>query len=109
MRVIIRHGVSRGCVALKCAVWLAIVMMTVGARADFWEFWGQVPTVNGAAPRMATDGTNIYYTTLLDGVYRATLADRDFSLMPMTGFPLWDANSNTNGFAVVSVATTPQG
>lgn len=79
------------------------------SRADSWNFWGQVFVNNAAVSRLATDGTNIFYSTALDGVYRATVADRNFSLMPMTGFPLWDANANTNGFAVANVAATPQG
>lgn len=91
------------------AAYLVIVLMAASVRADNWSYWGQVSVANGAVARLATDGTNMFYSTALDGVYRAMFADRNFSLMPMTGFPLWDANSNTNGFAVASVAATPQG
>ena len=92
---------------------LALIYFTaisqLSARADNWTFWAQVPAATVNAPQLANDGTNIYFTTLLDGVYRATLADRNFSLMPMTGFPLWNATTNTNGFAVQHISTTPQG
>ncbi len=81
----------------------------VSAPADSWSYWGSIPVSNGSGPKLATDGTNIYYTTYLDGVYRATLVDKMFTRLPMTGFPLWDAITNTNGFAVVNVAATPQG
>ena len=93
-------------------LWLCLllpVFTALAARADSWTYWGQVSGANAIGPRLATDGTNIYYSTLLDGVYRATLADRNFSLLPMTGFPLWDANTNTNGFALTQIASTPQG
>jgi len=94
---------------VKCAVGLAVLLMAVSARADYWTYWGQVSISNGAGARLTTDGTNILYSTFLDGVYRATLADRAFSLMPMTGFPLWDANTTTNGYALASIAITPHG
>jgi hypothetical protein len=91
------------------AVWVALWLWAAAAHADNWNYWGQVLVTTGAGPKLATDGTNIFYSTILDGVYRATLANRNFSLMPMTGFPLWDANTNTNGFAVANIATTPLG
>ncbi len=83
------------------------------ARADTWSHWADVilsnPQFGGSGAKLATDGTNIYYSTILDGVYRATLADGNFSAMPLTGFPLWDANTITNGLAVTAIAATPQG
>lgn len=79
------------------------------ARADSWSYWGHVSATSAAGPKMSTDGTNIFYSTFLDGVYRATLADKVFTAMPMTGFPLWEANTNPNGFACANVAVTPQG
>ena len=98
---------------IQRVVLLAVIFSTLlspyCARADSWTYWGQVAGANVNGPKLATDGTNIFYSTLLDGVYRATLADRNFSLMPMTGFPLWNANTNTNGFAVQHLTTTPQG
>ncbi len=85
------------------------------ARADGWNYWGQVyvnynpyATISFST-RLATDGTNLFYSTVLDGVYRAALADQQFSPMPMTGFPLWDGAVNTNGYAVQNLAVTPQG
>lgn len=83
------------------------------ALADTWQLWANVslpgaPSGAGGA-QLANDGTNIYYSTILNGVYRATLANGNFSAMPLTGFPLWDANTNTNGFAVQYLAATPQG
>src|SRR4051794_32586984 len=94
---------------LSVAIFCAASSLLCARADDTWEYWASVPTVNASAPKLATDGTNIYFSTLLDGVYRATLDDRNFSLMPMTGFPLWDANTNTNGFAAQNIATTPQG
>lgn len=100
---------------------LARLLLSVGlllsqfptARADSWTPWGQVFIPNmifgTQAANLATDGTNMYYSTLLDGVWRASFSDRQFSPMPMTGFPLWDASTNTNGFAVWHLAITPQG
>ncbi|MFM2296121.1 MAG: hypothetical protein RLZZ350_2534 [Verrucomicrobiota bacterium] len=83
------------------------------ARADTWSHWTDVTLVNaqlgGAGPKLATDGTNIFYATYMDGVYRAALADGNFSPLPLTGFPLWDANTQTNGLAVSAIAATPQG
>ncbi len=98
-------------------VWLlALIGLEVGAvnsRADGWNYWSQVFIANqqfgNNGTKLATDGTNLYYSTALDGVYRATLADRNFSVLPLTGFPLWDANTNTNGYAVTHIAATPQG
>ena len=83
------------------------------SRADTWSHWTDVAIpgaqFGGAGAQLATDGTNIYYLTILDGVYRASLADGNFSVLPLTGFPLWDANTNTSGFAVQRIAATPQG
>lgn len=91
----------------------AWLLAGAAARADTWSLWANVnltsPQLGGAGGRLANDGTNIFFSTYLDGVYRATLADKNFSGMPLTGFPLWDANTNTNGFAVSAVAATPQG
>jgi len=92
---------------------LAILLMATSVRADGWNYWGHVNIQNaqagGAGAQLAIGGTNIYYSSLLDGVYCASLDDRNFSPLPMTGFPLWDANSNTNGFAVQHLVVTPQG
>lgn len=83
--------------------------MTLSVCAGSWNYWGQVQVNNGAGARLTTDGKNILLSTYLDGAYRAALADQDFSHLPMTGFPLWDASTNPNGFAVTSAALTPQG
>ena len=96
--------VTSGLVALT-ANWIGLCV----GHGDGWTHWGSVPATNAVSPRLATDGTNIYYSTLLEGVFRATLVDKVFALMPMTGFPLWDANSNTNGFGLWNLAVTPSG
>ncbi len=88
------------------------LFIALTVRGDGWSFWSSVPLGGGfptASAKLATDGTNIYYSTLLSGVWRASLADRSFTQMPLTGFPIWDGNTNTNGFAVWNLATTPQG
>ena len=91
------------------AICLAASLM-FSARADNWSYWGYAPpNLHGSGSQLATDGTNLYYSTILDGVYRATLADQQFAAMPLTGFPLWDATNNPNGFAVTQIAATPQG
>ncbi len=86
---------------------------TFRASADTWSHWTDVAIPNAqfgaSGAQLATDGTNIFYSTLLDGVYRTTFANGYFSAMPLNGFPLWDANTNTNGFAVQHLAATPQG
>lgn len=83
------------------------------ARADSWTVWGQVYisnlTYGAASAKLATDGTNLFYSTLLDGVYRASLADHQFTPMPLTGIPMWDAVTNTNGYAVWNLAVAPHG
>jgi len=94
---------------------LAILFLATAVRADSWSYWGQVNTPatnNGSVvTQMATDGTNLYYATLVYGVWRASFADptHTFTEMPMTGFPLWNANTNTRGFAEWYLSTTPQG
>ena len=92
---------------------LAVFLMAVSARADRWNYWGQVSIPNmqfgTQSAQLATDGTNLFYSTLIDGVYRAALADQNFSPMPLTGFPIWDANTNTNGFAIGNLAVAPHG
>src|ERR1039457_4657380 len=97
----------------KRARGLAIFLMIASARADGWSNWGSVsipnPQFGSVGAQLATDGTNLFYSTLIDGVYRAALADQKFSPMPLTGFPLWDANMNTNGFAVGNLAVAPHG
>ena len=89
------------------------VFTALAARADSWQSWGNVYAGNtqfgGAGAQLATDGTNMYYSTYLSGIYRGAFADRNFSALPLTGFPLWDANTNTNGYALTHVAVTPQG
>ena len=91
-------------------IWLALALT---GRADNWSYWGQVSVpemrFGTAGAQLATDGTNFYYSTVLDGVYRASLADGNFTAMPLTGFPLWDATTNKGGFAVTQIAATPQG
>jgi hypothetical protein len=83
------------------------------ARADGWTYWGQVSipnlTYGTQSAKLATDGTNLFYSTLLDGVYRASLADHQFIPMPLTGIPIWDAVTNTNGYAVWNLAVAPHG
>jgi len=44
-----------------------------------------------------------------DGVYEAALADRNFYPLPMTGFPLWDANANPDGCAAENLHVAPRG
>jgi hypothetical protein len=82
--------------------------------ADSWSIWGRVfpanPLAGGAGSQLATDGTNLVYSTLADGVFRAPLDTKLFSALPMTGFPLADPVTNpTNGLVVSAVAATPQG
>ena len=97
--------------------WLAASVdffsIALAVRADTWSYWSNVAIPNtqfGAfGAQLATDGTNIFYSTILDGVYSASLADGNFSALPLTGFPLWDANTNTNGYAVQRIVATPQG
>ena len=97
--------------------WMTGIILSVLAiaatRADEWTYWGQVSIPNSlsgtAGAQMATDGTNMYYSTLLDGVWRASFDDHQFYPMPMTGFPLWNGATNPNGYAVWHLATTPQG
>src|SRR5690242_8282549 len=83
------------------------------AHADGWTPWGQVYIPNmifgTASAKLATDGTNLFYSTLIDGIWRASLTDHQFSPMPLTGFPMWDATTNTNGFAVWNLAVAPHG
>ncbi len=83
--------------------------LAFNAAADGWSQWAQVSGARAISAQLATDGTNMFYSTVLDGVYRAKLTDKNFSLMPMTGFPIWDANTNTNGFGVWNLAVTPSG
>jgi hypothetical protein len=91
---------------------LATFLHALTARADSWTYWSSVPLPSNASfaplPKLATDGTNLYYSTILSGVYRASLADGQFSVMPMTGFPLWSTN-NTNGFAVWNIGVSAPG
>lgn len=82
------------------------------ARADSWNFWSNIPVnfAGGTAgAQLATDGASLVYSTPLDGVFRASLADKIFSALPMTGFPLANFTTLTNGFAISFIAATPQG
>lgn len=97
------------------ALWLAIFNFSFHGvlRADGWQYWGRVGLEHrlsgDAAAQLATDGTNLFYSTLLDGVWRASFEDHQFTQMPMTGFPAWNADNNTNGFAVWNIAVSAQG
>ncbi len=95
----------------KCAAWLGLCSLAVSARADGWNYWGDLPPLQygSAANRFATDGTNLFYSSVLDGVFRASLADQNFSALPMTGFPAWDPTINSNGFAVWNLHVAPHG
>jgi len=84
-------------------------LLAASVHADGWSSWSQVHGTQAISPQIATDGTNMFYSTVIEGVFRASLADKNFSLMPMTGFPLWDPNTNTNGFGVWNLAVTPSG
>ncbi len=90
-----------------------MLALRLGVQADTWQPWGQVvvaPAPTGSAgAQLATDGTCLYYSTYLAGVYRATLVSHFFTPLPLTGFPLWDANTNASGLAVTAIAATPQG
>ena len=83
------------------------------ARADGWNFWGQVINYSDNSfplgGQLATDGANLYYANSLQGVYAASLGDQWFEPLPMTGFPLWEANDSTNNFAISHIAVSPQG
>jgi hypothetical protein len=98
---------------MKTLFSLLAIIVIVSAHADTWQSWATValanPQFGSSGARMANDGTNIVYCTYVDGVYRAALADGNFSALPLTGFPLWDANTQTNGLAVTAIAATPQG
>ena len=99
---------------LICASGLAIFLAAANALADGWNAWAKIhisnPHTGNSGAQIATDGTNFYYSFLANGVWSAPYATpSQFTQMPMTGFPLWDANTNTNGYAVVNIAVTPQG
>jgi hypothetical protein len=93
-------------------VLLAFSAGLLQVRADNWSYWGSAYDPAASNPtvlnRLATDGTNMYLSSTLNGVYRADWETRQFSRMPMTGFPLWSAG-NTNGFAIWNLAVTPRG
>jgi len=95
------------------AACVALLLLVVSARADGWTGQGSVYIPNmqfgTQMAQLATDGTNLYYSTLVDGVYRSALPQLNFSEMPLTGFPLWDPVTNTNGFAVQNLAVAPLG
>ena len=101
----------------KQTVWLGAICLAtsviISQAGGIWLPWGNItiPNLRGgySSAQLASDGANLYYSTLLDGVWRASLTDRVFYPLPMTGFPLWDGTTNTNGFAVWNLATTPQG
>lgn len=95
---------------------LAILILSAtsfGAHAGGWNYWGNVFINSGntfpGGAQLATDGANLYYSTSVQGVYAAPLDSPSFYSLPMTGFPLWDANTNTNGFAVSDIAVSAQG
>ncbi len=98
---------------MKTIFSLLTAFLIFTARADSWLPWADVPIFNqqfgATGAQLANDGTNIYFSTDFSGVYRAALADGNFSAMPLTGFPLWDATTQTNGLAVTAIAATPQG
>jgi hypothetical protein len=87
---------------------LVLLLLALNCRADGWNYWGDFPSGTGGS-RMATDGTNLFYSTPLEGVFAATLQDRVFSPLPMTGYPSWDANTNTNGYAIWNIHVAPHG
>ena len=93
---------------------VVIVLCLPRARADQWSHWAQVH-VNYTEPntpfgfQLACDGTNLFYSTLLNGVYEASLADGYFYPLPMNGFPSWDAYTNTDGYAAENLIVAPQG
>jgi len=86
--------------------------VSADAYADGWTYWG---TVNDPAPvtgairaHIATDGTNFYYATLADGIFRADLTNRMFTAMPTNGLVLCSA-ANTNALTIWDLAVTPRG
>jgi len=95
-------------------VLLAIFLCVPLARADQWNRWGYV-FVNYTEPntpfgfQLASDGTNLFYSTLLNGVYQAALADGIFFPLPMNGFPSWDADTNPTGYAAENIIIAPHG
>lgn len=102
-----------GRTAVRLAVLLAALMEIMPACAQGWNYWGQVfiesPNTVPGESQLATDGTNLYYATSVEGIYEASIESQYFSPMPMTGFPLWNASSNPNGFTVANIATSSQG
>lgn len=97
-----------------CAVLLATFLSAPTGRADQWSHWGHV-YVNYTEPntpfgfQLACDGTNLFYSTLLNGVYEAALTDGNFSPLSMNGFPAWDVNTNPTGYAVENIMVAPHG
>ena len=59
--------------------------------------------------RLATDNTNLFFSTYIHGLYRASLDDRIFTPLPTTGIPLWTNGCPTNLLAITDIAATPQG
>ncbi len=82
--------------------------------ADGWAPWpwqGITYSAGGSAgAQMVNDGTNLYFSTALSGIWTVPIYDGDqFSEMSLNGFPAWDPNVNTNGMAVCSLGLAPQG
>ena len=91
---------------------LAGIFVANVAMADNWSYWGNVSDpaqVTGSLrAHIATDGTNFYYATLADGIFRADLTNRTFTAMPTNGLNLC-SSANTNALTVWNLAVSPRG
>ena len=102
-----------GWIIFPLAVFWLAAASPLSAQTGQWNYWGSVPVTDGNPPYgsslMATDGTNLFVSVELDGVYEASFSDQWFAPLPMTGFPVWDPVNNTNGFSIDHLAVSSQG
>ncbi|HEX7651884.1 MAG TPA: Ig-like domain-containing protein, partial [Verrucomicrobiae bacterium] len=95
-------------------VWLGVGWLSASSgRADSWSPWNSLffpgAAYNGAGLQLAANGTYLYAATYFDGIYRASGPGTGFTGLPLTGFPLYDATTNTTGLAVTAIAVTDAG
>ncbi len=62
----------------------------------------------GTFPLLHVDAFHIFTASPTGGVWRASLIDRQFSPLPMTGLPMY-STANPTGLTIVDVASTAQG
>lgn len=98
--------------AALCAVVASLLACLPARPADTWKLWAGFESgfpLDGIYSKLALAGTNIFFSSIHSGVFRASMEERQFRPMPTNGLPELLSASSSSVFDLWHLAVTPQG